>query len=193
MLKKLFSSRTRIELISFFLENPEESFFVRELSRKIGSQINSVRRELENLKSIDFLLSKSKDNKKYYAVNPDFVFYAELDSIFKKAHSLESSLGDELSKLGGVSLVFLTGSFVGDNKAPIDLLVIGDLPSSKLQNFIDKRFAKDAKYIRYTVLSEEDFNYRLERKDKFVLDIVKNPANILALNKSKNNSKYLRK
>lgn len=192
MLKQLFSSQTRVKLIGFFFENPEESFFVREISRKIGAQINSARRELDNLQSIGFLLTKTKDNKKYYAINPEFVFYTELSSIFQKSFSLESNLGQEIGKLGRISLVFLTGNFVGDQKSVIDLLVVGDLTSVKLQKFIDKRFAKEAKYLRYTVLSEDDFRYRLEHKDKFVLDIVRNPANILALNKSKIIQKYLK-
>ncbi len=193
MLKQLFSSQTRIKIITFFFENPEESFFVREISRKINGQINSVRRELENLKSFGLLLSKNRENKKYYAINPDFIFYEELKTIFLKSQAIQTNIAPEIAKLGKISLVYLMGMFIGNDDSSVDLLVVGDLSSQKLQNFIDKHFTKEAKYIRYTILSEEDFRYRLEHKDKFVLDIVRNPANILALNKSKIIQKYLKK
>ncbi len=49
MLEQLFGSRTRTKLLKLFLTNPDEAFFIRELTRKIDTQINSVRRELKNL------------------------------------------------------------------------------------------------------------------------------------------------
>lgn len=39
-------------MLRLFLANQEESFFVRELTRKIESQINAVRNELDNLVSM---------------------------------------------------------------------------------------------------------------------------------------------
>ena len=49
MLDQLFGSKTRVRLLRLFLHNPEQAFFVRQLSRKIGAQINGVRNELDNL------------------------------------------------------------------------------------------------------------------------------------------------
>ena len=45
-LEKLFGSKTRTKLLSLFFGNPERSFYVREMTRVIEEQINSVRREL---------------------------------------------------------------------------------------------------------------------------------------------------
>ena len=50
LLKGLFTSNTRIKLLTLFLLNPDEEYFIRELTRKLEEQINSVRRELDNLK-----------------------------------------------------------------------------------------------------------------------------------------------
>ena len=49
MLEQLFGSHTRTKLLKLFLTNPGEAYFIRELTRKIDTQINSVRRELKNL------------------------------------------------------------------------------------------------------------------------------------------------
>ena len=50
--EKLFGSKTRAKLLKLFFENPEKSFYVREITRVIEEQINSVRRELLNLENI---------------------------------------------------------------------------------------------------------------------------------------------
>lgn len=49
MLEQLFGSKTRSRLLKIFLLNPQKAFFIRELTRIIDTQINSVRRELDNL------------------------------------------------------------------------------------------------------------------------------------------------
>ena len=76
MLKALFSSNTRIKLLNTFLLNTDEEFFIRELTRKLDEQINSIRRELDNLKKIGLLKSKVRNRKKYYYVNKDFIISA---------------------------------------------------------------------------------------------------------------------
>jgi hypothetical protein len=57
MLEQLFGSKTRVRLLRLFLQNPTEAFFVRELTRKIGAQINAVRNELENLLEMDVVMA----------------------------------------------------------------------------------------------------------------------------------------
>ena len=52
MVEQLFGSKTRVKLLKLFYSNPNRPFYVREITRKIDEQINSVRRELANLLSI---------------------------------------------------------------------------------------------------------------------------------------------
>src|SRR6476646_6024673 len=52
MVEQLFGSKTRVKLLSLFFNNPGRPFYVREITRKIDEQINSVRRELANLLSV---------------------------------------------------------------------------------------------------------------------------------------------
>ena len=88
MLKRLFTSNTRIKLLTIFLMNLDQEFFIRELTRKLDEQINSVRRELDNLKKMGFLRSKTKNRKKYYYVNKNFVILFDLSyiSVFVKTN-----------------------------------------------------------------------------------------------------------
>src|SRR5665213_3084882 len=82
MIEQLFGSKTRVKLLRLFYGNPNRSFYVREITRKIDEQINSVRRELANLLSIGIIHSDTTNNRLYYEVNQDYEFYASLSQIF---------------------------------------------------------------------------------------------------------------
>jgi predicted ArsR family transcriptional regulator len=52
MLSKLFGSKARVKLLKIFLSYPEKRFYIRQLARDLKLQVNSVRRELDNLEKI---------------------------------------------------------------------------------------------------------------------------------------------
>ena len=63
-LEQMFGSKTRARLIGLFLQYPKEAFFVRELTRRIDAQLNSVRRELKNLVEMGIILEKLDESTK---------------------------------------------------------------------------------------------------------------------------------
>ena len=69
MVEQLFGSKTRVKLLNLFYSNPNRAFYVREITRKIDEQINSVRRELSNLLSIGIIVSETNNNRLYYEIN----------------------------------------------------------------------------------------------------------------------------
>lgn len=184
MLKGLFSSNTRVKLLITFLSSPEEEFFIRELTRKLDEQINSIRRELNNLKKIGLLKSRSKFRKKYYFINEDFLILEELRSIIAKSTDPRKELAKKMQRLGDISLVIFSGSFVEKKNKSLDLLIIGTLTKEDLTDFL-KTEVKDSKNIRFGILTKDDFLYRLRLNDKFIIDMLRDPDNILGLNKLK--------
>src|SRR5215472_11661386 len=82
MVEQLFGSKTRVKLLQLFYANPNRSFYVREITRKIDEQINSVRRELANLLSIGIINSDTNNNRLYYEVNQQYEFFKPLQTIF---------------------------------------------------------------------------------------------------------------
>src|SRR2546423_11297849 len=91
MIEQLFGSKTRVKLLQLFYSNPNRSFYVREITRKIDEQINSVRRELANLLSIGIIASDNTNNRLYYEVNQTYEFYVPLRAIFGHAEMVEAS------------------------------------------------------------------------------------------------------
>src|SRR3954453_10637165 len=82
MIEQLFGSKTRVKLLQLFYSNPNRSFYVREITRKIDEQINSVRRELANLLSLGIIKSDQNNNRLYYEVSQDYEFYTPLSMVF---------------------------------------------------------------------------------------------------------------
>ena len=183
MIENLFGSKTRYKLLQLFLANPNRSFYVREITRKIDEQINSVRRELANLLSIGVIKSDSSSNRLYYEVNQDFAKYRELANLFspsvadvpeaqveaKDEQSAEKSqkLQAKERALGNVSLVILGGIFTRDSRAPADLLVVGNVTPSSLKTYIDDLESSIDGEIRYMTLTDDEFDYRRQVNDRF--------------------------
>lgn len=184
MLKRLFTSNTRIKLLTVFLMNPEKEFFIRELTRKLEEQINSVRRELDNLKKMGFLKSKAKNRKKYYHLNTNFIIVEELKSIIIKALSSNEKLTQDIEKMGNIKVLALSGLFANQENAAVDMLVVGDIDKDKLSEYLNNEL-RTHRPVKFAVMNEEDYQYRLRCNDKFVTEIIKNPENQLPINKLK--------
>lgn len=176
--EKLFGSKTRAKLLKLFFENPEKSFYVREMTRVIDEQINSVRRELLNLESIGIIKNETFDNKIYYSANTKHPFTHPLNEIFTKRVDLsrdkdvhESTWEEYIRPVKN----YLAGLVV-TNRLPgqdgIDLLIIGNDKTKKLTHWAEVIEKKLGKPINYVIMSVDDFTYRRSVKDRFISEIL---------------------
>lgn len=183
MLSKLFGSHSRVKILKLFLMNPKQRFYVREVARNLNLQLNSVHRELNNLLDIGLLVARdddglgelksAKQDKKYYQVNDGFVFYNELKSLLVKSQILyEKDFTDKLKKLGSIKLMLLTGFFVNDQEAAVDLFVVGSFAKERLAKLVKDLEADLVKEVNYSVMTEEEFDYRREIADVFLYNIL---------------------
>lgn len=181
MLKRLFTSNTRIKLLTIFLLNPDEEYFIRELTRTLDEQINSIRRELDNLKKLGLLKSKAKNRKKFYVVDKNFICFNELRSLIIKGQSNKDEIGKKIAKLGTVELLVLSGVFVEKENASVDLLLIGEVDKQKLEQLLNAEMDTENP-VKFAIMSKEEFHYRLKCKDKFIAEILSDPKNLIAIN-----------
>ncbi|MFC1662852.1 hypothetical protein ACFL04_01635 [Patescibacteria group bacterium] len=183
MLEQLFSSRTRVKLLRLFLNNPEQSYYTRELTRSIGGHIHSVRRELNNLIQVGLLISEGAGTKKYYKIDSKFPILKELKDLFFKAQLFhERSALQKLSKLKGLQALILTGFFTSQTHTLTDLLIVGTVNKGRVKRMISA-VQKDVDHeISYTTMSKAEFQYRHNLTDRFLIAILDHP-NIILLNK----------
>ncbi len=191
MVEQLFGSKTRVKLLNLFYSNPNRPFFVREITRKIDEQINSVRRELANLLSIGIITSEDQGSKLYYEVNQDYEYYPPLSEIFggakpsKKGAKVAAKAApandaaESLKVLGNVELALYTGQFTRDETSGIDFLLVGDINQTQLSKYVSELEKKEGKEIRYTVMTLNDFKYRHTVKDRFISNVTSAKVQIL--------------
>lgn len=187
MIDSLFGSKTRVKLLHLFLNNPEKSFYVREITRMIDEQINSVRRELANMVSVGIVQQDAIDNKLYYSVNEDYPYIKPLAAIFSDKNT-EGGMGvassvswkDSLGRMRGLRLAIISGKLVVGSSSAVDLLLVGDDMSAVTIKNLVKKIEKDRKIeINYAVISYDDFYYRMSVKDRFIMDIIRNKHSVL--------------
>ncbi len=179
MVEQLFGSKTRVKLLSLFFNNPGRPFYVREITRKIDEQINSVRRELANLLSVGLVSSDGSNNRLYYEVNPKYEYYEQLRSIFTsmpakstdpvvKETREEDKIIKRLRSTGSISFAFLTGSFARDTRTNVDIFVVGDINKARLAKVVAEMEKEMGRELNYSALTPDEYQYRLSLNDRFI-------------------------
>lgn len=194
MVEQLFGSKTRVKLLQLFYSNPNRSFYVREITRQIDEQINSVRRELANLLSVGIIVSDNANNRLYYEVDQKYEHYDAFHSIFgsgvvkhkksqkgseTKEEVVTNEPADDLKTLGNVELALYTGQFTRDESSGIDFLLVGDVNTKALDNYMADLEKKEGKEIRYAVMSTDSFKYRRQINDRFIIKVLEAKKQIL--------------
>jgi hypothetical protein len=180
MIDALFGSKTRVKLLHLFLNNPGKAFYVREITRLIDEQINSVRRELSNMLEVGIITSDSADNKLYYEVSQRYEYYVPLRAIFAdegvkpvepKATKVASwhSLVEDLT---GVRIAVLAGVLAHGSASSIDILLVGTSSPTKVQKVVKTIEKSEGRELNYSLLSYDEFYYRLSVRDKFITEIL---------------------
>lgn len=203
MFEQLFGSKTRVKLLKLFYTNPNRAFYVREITRKVDEQINSVRRELSNLLSIGIITSDASNNRLYYEVNQKYEHYDSLSKIFggvapdkeetskdkkekpaKKderpapvAH--EHPLAKDLRSIGKVDLVIFTGQFTRDDQSGADVLIVGDVNQAKAANLIADIEKIENKELRYVIMPLDNYYYRVQINDRFITNLLNSKKQVI--------------
>jgi len=191
-LEKLFGSKTRAKLLSLFFSNPSKSYYVREITRVIEEQINSVRRELNNLNTLGLVKIENYENKVYYSANMKHPFARPMAQIFSsKIESVQevsvkqNPWEEYIRPVNNIlDALLVTNRLPGQEG--IDLLIVGDDRTHKLSRWAELVEKRQGKPLNYVIFSKEDYYYRKSLRDRFITDIFKlqiaekyDPDNIL--------------
>jgi len=207
MIEQLFGSKTRVKLLQLFYSNPNRAFYVREITRKIDEQINSVRRELANLLSVGIISSEANNNRLYYEVSQDYEHYQALGMIFgsvaapepvsdsKKATRKVSSgagpkvdvvrehpLAKSVRGTGRIDLAILTGQFTRDEQSGVDVLIVGDINQAKLARFVAELEKAENKELRYVSMPLSTYEYRVQINDRFINNVLSAKKQVIISN-----------
>lgn len=189
-LKHLFVSATRQKLINTFFYFPKEIFYVRQLVRMIDEEINSVRRELENLKKAGIIQSEWRGNKLYYSTNQSSPLFTDLLILANKSFGFGLAIQEKKDLVGQVKLLMYSYQFAFQKEKSrdgIDLIIVGDVSFNEIENLIKLEEEKRGREINYMVMDKSEFQLRRQKRDPFIVDffleypliIIGNPQEII--------------
>lgn len=187
--EQLFGSKVRARLLRLFFENPKEKFFVRELERRIGSHIHAIRRELHNLESLGIIAAaedtesrekKTKQSRRYYTVRAESELFPELQNLFLKFHIfIEQGFAKKAAAEGTIAYLALTGSFVGANDFPTDLVMVGSIDRTTARKLIRSFETELGRPVNYTLLTVKEFEERRRLTDRFLYGLLEQKKIVL--------------
>lgn len=175
MFSDLITSKTRVKLLNLFLTQPHEMYHVRECVRRTEEEINAVRRELLSLEKKGVLQKEQRANRVYYSLNKDYPFYFDLLRIGAKTIGLGKTILENKAKLGKIKFAMFSGRFVRrvkENPEDVDLIVVGTVVLPELSLLVRNEEMRLGTEINYTAMTEEEFKFRKQRNDPFLVTIL---------------------
>ncbi len=190
-ISKLFWSKCRSKLLEkFFLEYESwnnDWFHMRALERDLDEQINSIKRELDNLEELWLLKSKEELKKKIFFLNPHFLLFKEFKDIFIKTYDPLDKIKKYFKEQSLLDLAIVNDSvrykMTDSWKAILDIFMIWEIDKDEFNNFLWSTFFN--KKIKYAIITNDDFYNRLNYWDKLIHNILSQHWNIFLIDKMK--------
>ncbi len=181
-MEELIVSKVRVKLITLFLTAPEPLLHVRELVRRTDEEINAVRRELQRMEKYGMVISEWRANRRLYHFQKNYVFYPQLLQMVAKTTGLGGEIIKNKSKLGRIKYAMIATRYFKNEPAgqeDVDLLVVGQIVLPELQAMVATEQAKRDHEINYSFMDEAEFNFRVKRRDPFILGVLTKPKIML--------------
>ncbi len=175
MLNKLFSSKTRVEILKLFLFNANNSFYQRQISNLTAQSIRGVQREVDKLNKIGIIEKSIQGNRIYYKINKKCPIAQDLKNIFFKSVGIAEALKENL-KEKEIKIAFIYGSYAKGEESllsDIDLMAVGDISSKELSSILSKPKKELMREINYVVFSLNEFINKAMQKDHFINSVLK--------------------
>lgn len=168
-------SKVRVKMVHLFFRNPTQIYYVRQITREIDEEINAVRRELERMTSANILKSEQRGNRLYYSLNKQYDYYPELLRLAIKSNGLGLAIKKNRKAIGNPRFVMFSSKFAqhrARSRDEVDILLVGDIKMQALQPLVKQEEELRGYEINYTVMSEDEFEFRKSRRDPFVNEIL---------------------
>ena len=188
-LERVLGSKTKVNIISVLINNPEPQFNEGELAKKAGMSASEVNRQIDDLVSIGLIKLTRIGRSKLYNINTNHFLYQSLTQLFRSLNSIyyeiANKVKDYILTIGKPKTVILIGSLTMDsirqdyvsNPSDIDIVVIVDDDSNldywkkTLVEFTNNEIFPAYGINAYTiVLSESDYISGLSN-DRFIMNI----------------------
>ncbi len=158
MLDKLFTSKTRIQVLLKLFLNPGVSSYLRELAGEFQVSPATLKDELDSLAGAGYLERRQQGRSVYFRANADHPFFPEINSIVRKHLGIDRIVEQLVSALGPIEAVYILDDYAqGRDSGIIDLLIVGDPQRGLLDGTREGVEKKINRKIRTMVVPPDEF------------------------------------
>ncbi len=176
-LSLILSSKVRAEIFRIFFSIDEKEIHLREIERKTGFAIGTVRQETTKLVK-NGLLNKRKDgNRTYFIANRTHPLFKDIHSLVIKTSGLVDVFKNSLLDKK-IQFAFIFGSIAKgteNSESDIDLFVIGNISLRKISKLLRVSSEKIGREINTITMDEKEFIERKNNKEHFVTQVIESP------------------
>lgn len=175
--------KTRQAVLALLIDQPEKSYYLREMARYTGIAPGPLQQELAQLLKADLVIRQKDGNRVIYRANTAHPVFADLQGLVSKTCGVPAQLAAALAPHGArIAFAAIYGSLAkGTNHArsDIDLLVVGDIDTQTVLVSIAPVEARVGREVSVRIYSREEFRERRTRQDAFIEGVLKGPLTIL--------------
>ena len=171
--------KSRQGILAALLGQPDKTWYVSELARRMGVPSSSLQRELQNLTQVGILKTHRQGRMAYYQANKESPVFAELRGLLLKTVGLVDVLADALKPLAAkLTLVFVYGSIASGTEqsdSDIDLMVVGKVAPAELALPLRRARELLGRTVNPTVYTPAEFDKKRAAKDSFLRQVLAKP------------------
>ena len=167
----------RRKVLALLLLGPQSRWHLRDVARKTGLALGTVRRELKGLAQAKILTEIRDGNRTYYQPNVECAIVPDLTALMRKTAGLADVLRDALVPLAAhINAAFVYGSQASGKAtaaSDVDLAVVGDVDEMTLHKAIRCAEERLGCAVNYTLLSRPEFLRRRKEKGGFLSRVLR--------------------
>ncbi len=177
ILAEILSSKVREEFFRILFGVESKEYHLRDIQRKAGLAIGTVRQEAIKLEKIGLIKKRINGNRTYYIANREHPLYDTLHTLVLKTSGLADILRQTLD-IQNVKYAFIFGSMASgtdNDQSDIDLFIIGNIGLRALIKILKEAMETIGREINPHIITLEEFVERKRGKEHFIKNIMDAP------------------
>ncbi|MCE5278597.1 MAG: nucleotidyltransferase domain-containing protein [Planctomycetaceae bacterium] len=166
-------------MLTLILRDPQRRWHLRDVVRRTGCAIGSVRRELTGLAACGIVTSTRDGNRTYYQAAANCPIGPELRGIVRKTSGMADVLAEALKPLARrIAVAFVYGSQAAGTagaSSDVDLMVVGNVSFARVVAAVGPAQDELTREVNPTVFSPTEFKTKMASGHHFLHAVMKGP------------------
>jgi predicted nucleotidyltransferase len=169
--------QTRAGILSLLYSHPDESFYIRDIARRLPASVGAVQRELQTLSRVGLVTRSKIGNQVFFQINQNSAVFREMRVLVAKTvgifHVLRAAL-ENLAKR--IAVAFVYGSIARGEEtssSDVDLMIIGEATLDEVIAQLEGIETALGRTVNPTVYSPAEYGSKLRSRNHFLSTVGK--------------------